>query len=309
MNDDAFQRLIQKQILECRWSDISARWLNFLPAIDPPGSAPDVSLSDFISVSTVAETLSESIEYGTIVRAEAAGLRGYVFREAVYLLHKALHVSGCAENQVKRGYKTWSLADAYQASLFGAKAILHFCGIAFAEFGSKALLIDIFPKEQDTNKRRKQKLKLPEDPKIQFTRFNMQFQHKHIWAIFQRLLNVFDMNVWQDTYIRALRKIKTGEFAKQRNDLNYKNDLWIFDDLHQLVIDSSFGEHSDDMEESLAYSLESDFSLCLSFSILKMGLLLLEDISKSTNALNSEIQIIKDKLILERHPLYVACYP
>ncbi len=306
MNDEAFQRLIKKQILECRWSDIAARWLSFLPAIDPPGSPPDVGVSDVIGFSTVAATIRE---YDQTIKEEMPGLREYVFREGVYLLHKAFHVTGCAENGVKRGYKTWAINDAYQASLFGAKAILCFCGIALAELNSKAVLVDIWPKEHDTNKRRRQKLRLPADPAIQFTRLNMKFEHRHVWAIFQRLLNVFDMGVWQDTYVRALSRVEVRDFAKQRNDLHYKNYWWLFDDLHEFVIDPSFGVHATNMEESLVYSSESDFSLCLSLAILRMAVLLFEDICGSTNALNSEIRIIKDKLVIEQHPLYLTAYP
>jgi hypothetical protein len=307
MNDDAFQRLIDKQILECRWTDISARWLNFLPAIEPSGSAPDVGLSEFIGFTDVAATIAE---YGVSIRTEAPGVREYVFREAVYLLHKAFHVTGCAENQAKKGYKTWSLADAYQASLFGAKAILYFCGIALAEFDNKAVLIDVFPKVEDRQKRQKLKLKLLDDPAIQFIKLNMKFEHRHVWAIFQRLLNVFDMSVWEDSYIRALKKLGGKDFAKQRNELNYKNEVWIFDDLHDLVVDPSFGSHpTTEIEKSLAYELESDFSINLSLAILRMGVLLLESVTALSNALKPELQMIKDRVTVARHPLYSVTYP
>lgn len=306
MDDAAFQRLIKKQILECRWSDISERWLNFIPVIDPPGSPPDVGLSEVVDFNTLAATIKD---YDSPIKAEIAGLREYVFREAVYLLHKAFHVTGCAENQARRGYKTWSLAEAYQGSLFGAKAILYFCGIALAEYNNKAVLIDIWPKEEDINKRRKQKLKLPDDSAIQFTKLNMKFEHRHVWTIFQRLLSVFDINVWQDSHVQAIRKLEVKEFAKQRNDLHYKNDLWIFDDLHDFVVDDSFGHHPNDIEKSLIYASESAFSLSLSLAILRMGVLLFESIGGLTNTLKAESQIVRDKLTVVRHPLYSVAYP
>lgn len=306
MEDGKFNKLIDKQILECRWSDVSTRWLRFLPTIDPPGSAPDVSLSEVVGFTTAVSTIKE---YEKPIRTEAVGVREYVFREGVYLLHKGFHVAGYAETQVKQGYKTWSLADAYQASLFGAKAILYFCGVALAEFNNKAVLIDVFPKWADIHRRRKEKLRLPDDPAIQFIKLDMKFQHRHIWVIFQRLLSVFEMNVWQDSYIQALKRLGSKDFAKQRNDLNYKNEVWIFDDLHDFIIDPSFGEHPSDIEKSLVYDLESDFSLCLSLAILRMGVLLLENICTATNILNNEIQIIRDRLTPARHPLYSVAYP
>ncbi|HKR02421.1 MAG TPA: hypothetical protein VJT09_17220 [Pyrinomonadaceae bacterium] len=306
MNDAAFQRLIDRHILECRWSDISARWLNYLPSITPPGSAPNEGISEYIGFTTVASAISD---YDKPVRKEVPRLREYVFREAVYLLHKAFHVTGCAENQAAQGYITWSLADAYQASLFGAKAILYFCGIALAEYNNKAVLIDVFPKEEDINKRRKQKLKLPEDPTIQLIKLNMKFEHRHVWAIFQRLLAVFDMSVWDNKYIRALKKLGHKDFAKQRNELNYKNEIWIHNDLHNLTIEPTFGVLLTDIEDALVYELESDFSLHLSLAILRMGILLLESIGEPTNILNDELQIIRDRITIDRHPMYALTYP
>ena len=306
MDDATFQRLIKRQIYECRWSDIAVRWLNFIPSIDPPGSPPDASLSDVIGLTTLAASISD---FAVPVKAEVPGLREYVLREAIYLLHKASHVAGCAEIQARQGYKTWSLANAYQSSFFGAKAILFFCGIALTDYENRAILIDIFPKEEDRQKRQKRKLKLLDDPAIQLTRLNMKFEHRHVWFIFQKLLDLFQMNVWQDTYIQALRKLEVKEFAKQRNELQYKNCAWIFDDLHECVVDLSFGSHPKDMEQSLAYALESDFSLSLSIAILRMGILLLESISESTNTLKTEIQIVKNVLTAERHPLYLEAYP
>ena len=305
MNDGAFQRLIDKQILECRWTDISVRWLDYLPIINPPGSAPDISVSDYIEFATIAAGISD---YDKPIRTEVPRLREYAFREAVYLLHKAFHVTGCAENQATQGYITWSLADAYQAALFGAKSILYFCGIVLADYGNKGFLLDVFPKETDTHKRRKQKLSLPDDTTIQFIKLDMKFEHRHIWAIFQRLLKVFDMSIWEDSYIRALKKLGNKDFAKQRNELNYKNEVWIFGDLHDLVFDPTFGLRLTDVEDALAYELGSDFSINLSLAILRMGILLLESIGEPTNILNDEIQIIRDGINFKRHPMYSVTY-
>lgn len=302
MDDEAFRKLVQKRIIECKWSDISAHWLNFLPSIDPPGSRPDASLSEHSGFMGIASSITNFAEP---IKADVPGLREYVLREAIYLLHKSSHVTGCAENQAKQGYKTWSLADAYQASFFGAKAILFFCGIALADFNNKAILIDIFPKEQDIQKRQKQKLRVLDDTAIEFTRLNMKFEHRHVWTMFKRLLDVFQMEVWPKAYIQTLRKLDVKEFAKQRNELHYSNEVWIFDDLHDPIIDEFFGCHPEGMQEALNYNLNSDFSLSLSMAILRMGVLLFESIGESAKVLNAEIQIMRSALTIERHPLYI----
>ncbi len=307
MSDVSFGRILDRKVLECRWPDIADRWLDFIPEIDPPGSEPSEGLSQFLGFVNVATRMGKS--YDASVKEEVDGLREYVFREGVFLLHKAIHVSGYAELQVKNGYLTWSLADAYQSALFGAKSILSFCGLALAELENKAVLVDIFPKEEDTHKRRQTlKLRLLDDPAIQFTKFNMSFQHRHVWKLFQRILNVFQMDVWSAGYKQALTRLGAQEFAKQRNDLNYKNDFWLFDDLHELVIDPAFGTYPDSVDKSLVYESKSSFSIALSLSILNMALSLFNDISSKTHTLDDELRIITDKLTPVRHPLYTAAF-
>lgn len=309
MSDASFARIVRRQIIECRWPDLSERWLQYLPTIDPPGSAPSEGLSQFIGFTDIADEIGK--DFDVSVKREVDGVREYVFREGVFLLHKALHVSGCAENQVKSGYKTWSLPEAYQASLFAVKAILHFCGIALAEHNSKGVLIDIFPKEEDVHKRRRKlKLRLLDDPAIQFTKFNMRFQHGNVWTVFLRLLMVFQMDdVWPTEYTSALAKLDTSEFAKQRNHLNYKNELWIFDDLHELVVDKTFGVYPSDIEKALVYGLKTDFSIGLAVVIIRMAYLLFIDISSNTKLLDKEISLVQTGLTSQLHPLYKVAFP
>lgn len=308
MSDASFSKVIKQQIIECRWPDVAERWLQYLPKIDPPGSAPTEGLSEFIGFTQVAADIDN---YEIPHKQQVDGLREYLFREGVFLLHKAMHVSGCAENQAKVGYKTWSLPEAYQSALFAAKAILGFAGIGLAEYNSKAVLVDIFPKEEDTQKRRsKLKLQLLDDPAIQFTKLNMRFEHRHVWSILKRMLAVYQMSrVWPEEYISALRNVDANEFAKQRNELNYKNQCWIFEDIHNPVIDESFGIYNGKIEESVNYSLESSFSVTIAILLMRLAILQFTSISANTSLMNEEIKVVTANLSVERHPLFLDAFP
>jgi hypothetical protein len=307
MNDDAFRKLIDKRIIECRWEDICERWLEYVSEIDPPGSAPPEGVSDFLPFRKVAADLSA--ESGTPRREQVNGLREYAFREAVYLLHKAIHVSGVAETSVQRGYKTWPLADAYQAALFGAKSILGFCGIVLAEYEKKGVLIDLFPKEQDTQKRRqKLKLKLLSDPEVELTKLSIRFEHRHVWMIFSRMIRVFRLTVWPDEYVTAFARIQASDYAKQRNDLNYKNEYWTFDDLFSFDFDAAFGKYTNGLDNRLQYDPVSDFSVTLCLSVIRLCRLMLDDICSVTNLLDPELELIA-KNMTSRNPLFALAFP
>ena len=303
--DASFLKLIEKQVLECKWTNISERWLNFIPSIDPPGSAPDASLSDVIDATGIASQMIDDHP----LRIEIEGLREYVFREGVYLLHKASHVIGCAEVQARKGHKTWSLVEAYQGALFGAKAILCLCGLAFAEVDSKGIMIDVFPKEEDNQKRRKRKLILLDTKDVKLIKLRLKIEHRHVWMIFKRVLRVYAIAIWPEEYLRALLKLDIREFAKQRNEVNYRNEVWLFDDLHHLVVDQGFGFNPTSIEDSLSYERQSAFSLSLSLAMLRLGMMLFQSINELTNVLNHETQVIRESLTsAERHPLYIDAF-
>src|SRR2546421_4690584 len=134
-----------KRLLTARSSEtLATNWVGHFPSIDPAGEKPSTSVEDVNGFEAIAIQLREqATEHAEEHAKEQArkpkkeryipppitelvvveGIRSIVFWEGVFLLHKASHVVGCAEIGVKRGVKTWSLCDAYQGALFGAKAI------------------------------------------------------------------------------------------------------------------------------------------------------------------------------------------
>jgi hypothetical protein len=235
------------------------------------------------------------------------GLRETIFREAIFLLHKASHAIGCAEVAARAGAQTWSLCGAYQGSLFGAKAIAYLLGVGLPEYRSKLVMTDAWPRRQNERTSQNRRRYVPDDSgPLQFTMAAVQMGHKHFWLLFQRLLNVSKVDIWQPQYLAALRKLQVREFASQRNIVHNRDWRWILGDLHEFVIDERFGVHEVDLHKALIYVERSDFSIALALAILRMGFSLIESLTHATNKLNAEVDLMKNRLTAQYHPLYVA---
>lgn len=169
-------------------------------------------------------------------------------------------------------------------------------------------MLDVWPEDPDNSKKGKAPIRIGELP-VQFTRWPFQFTHQHIWRVFQRLMRVSKILVWPNQYIRALANLDHGEFADQRNKIQYTNREWIFNDLHVPDVDATFGEHPVDLSSALEYQMESDFSIALSLAILRLGYLLVEEVTRNTNLLNDEKDLIRSQFTPDKHPLYLSAHP
>ena len=157
------------------------------------------------------------------LRHEVPGIWAIMFPEALRLLHKSLHVLGCAEIDADIGMRSWSLCSGYQAALFAGKALLALCGVGITEIGGKTLVIDAFPGP----------VKQPEDYiDCRITFVPSQLTHLDNWNLVQRVLGVSVCTLWPKQAVNKLKIVDAKYFAKQRNDIHYNNLFWPLDDLY-----------------------------------------------------------------------------
>jgi hypothetical protein len=319
-----------KRLLTGRSSEtLATSWTRHFPSISPTGEKPNMKVEAVAGFDAIAIQLREkATEHAKEFYKEQSekpnkrekyvpppiteltvvkGIRSIVFWEGVFLLHKALHVVSCAELGAKRGIKTWSLCEAYQGALFGAKAICHLLGVAFPEHDGKTIMLDVWP--DDPTKKSKTSISIEEELPVQFTRWPFQFQHQHIWRVFQRLMRVSRILTWPNEYTRSLANLEHSQFAYQRNQIQYTNKEWIFNDLHAPDGDTTFGDHPTGLSEALEYQMESDFSVALSLAVIRLGYLLVEEITQNTKVLDDEKDLIRGQFTPEKHPLYLSAHP
>lgn len=224
-----------------------------------------------------------------------------IFPEAVRLLHKALHVLGCAEIDADLGMRSWSLCSGYQAALFAGRALLAFCGIGLTEVGSKTLIVDAFPGP----------VQRPEEYiDVRISYVSAQLNHMQVWNLIQRILGVTVCALWPKDAINKLKSVDVRSFAKQRNEIHYDNLFWPLDDLYEFRTGGSFGtiEFWNVSSGDIDFERE-DVSMVIGYYVLRLVLILLSDLATYSNKLAPEIDRIRSCLVEPRHPFYYANLP
>ena len=174
------------------------------------------------------------------VAEEISGLRNGILAVALFVLHKAANVMGCAQVHVARGLCSWSLSSAYQAAFFGMKAILQLLGVVVIETGDQSYLVDVWA---EPDKKKKKNFLGPKYPvliqKVQ------RVEHRHLWGCFQRMLRVCTApaDIWPVGCVQSLKDLDINGFARQRNKLHYTTLFWPFEDLHACNVIADFGRH------------------------------------------------------------------
>ena len=235
------------------------------------------------------------------LQSEIPGVWAAVFPETLRLLHKSLHVLGCAEVDADLGMRSWSLSSGYQAALFAGKALLAFCGIAIAEIGGKTLIIDTFPGP----------VKTAEDyVTCNISYVSSQLNHHDIWNIFQRMLGVMVCDLWPKDAVNKLKIVDARYFAKQRNDIHYDNLFWPLDDLYDFRTDGPFATTAywNISNADIDFDRE-DISIVIGYYILRLAFALLTDVARYSNKLSPEIERFRSCIVQPRHPFYHTTLP
>lgn len=270
------------------WNDIKEKWLSYLPIIEPPGKAPEIQISELTDLYFIIKELKTTGEY----RTEFTPLREAVFREAIFLFYKSISVSSCSELNISNGFITWSVSNSYHSSFFCIKSILGLLGITLPRISELDILIDIYPEPEQLSKNKLKKGIKPE-PTMKYLKFG-SLNHYHIWQIFQRTINVLNIEIWDKKLVGFLTSTKSLSFAKQRNSIHYNNNFWIYNDLLDPLSNQDVFSYShifNDIEKE-SFSARKDFSIFISFILIGFAYALLKDLAQDTPIIKDEIELI-----------------
>ncbi|HEX5172283.1 MAG TPA: hypothetical protein VFW11_24070 [Cyclobacteriaceae bacterium] len=281
-----------KRIDKKNWNQIRSHWLRHLPIIDPIGTPPVESLSGHPLLASAVLGLTKDGEK----KEDLKNLRSILFHEAIFLLHKSINVLEASGSNFSEGFSTWSLSGGYQSAYFAAKSVLSFMGVTFPRVNGTDIILDGWPYPEELKSKQK---KLGVEPEILVKLIREHpIQHFHIWGTLKRIINTCDISttLWPEAYTEFVSKI--DDFASQRNALHYSNYEWILNDIHDRLIIPYFGTRPD-FKSDLARVNEStdDFSVLLSYVLISLSYVLLEDIAKVAPAIKDEYELVKRKLL------------
>lgn len=275
---------------------LSDFWLSSIPRIDPDLNLKFESLDEFDPLHELLESATEDM-----LRVEIPLLRQTVFREAIFLLHKAVNVLSLAEISASNGSPTWSLSTAYHSAFFGIRSLTRFLGVAHVTTGKNTWVIDIFPQWVKQSKRKNKDINSQSDMLI-FK--GPRIEQRHHWRLFQRLVCVTKFG---DPVLKNLAsdfwKSNVSDFTVQRHTLLYDDNSWYFDDLYKNDVRSGFGIRASNLTIKDDSGTE-DFTLVLAYSIVEFGIRLLRSLRENANILAESLDVIENSLTNIRHPMY-----
>ncbi len=198
-----------------RWPSIRTSWPQFVGgAMQPSGRAPDVTLSGLLEEGGVLMSVPEKGAL-TSTRHPRGEIPELVFREAVFWLHKALHVLGASEVHVEMGLPTWSLSAAYQSAYFAARSMLGFLGVSVAELKHVSVAADLCRDMQGVRPLKMARIGAF-DENVEFRSLGVLFDHRQIWLLFRRILRTTSCTIWPEEWATFFSNVEHQRHHKAK---------------------------------------------------------------------------------------------
>lgn len=286
------------------WEYQRDNWLSIPLRISPPGSRPRRTVAELSGFPEVAADARGLPQNEVAVKAVVDGIHSAVLHEAVFLLHKAWHVVGCAELHANAGYPTWSLSSGYHAAFFAAKSLIALAGFPLVPYQSGVVLLKMFPP-----RRGRMQPPIQEDLTIQVVALP-HFQHRQVWHFYQRVLTQLRVGEqdWPSDTADYLRRVDVTTFTEERSAIHYRNSHWTYEDLHRTQIIADFGS----ADRVLRYAWEfpaGGRSLRIGALAFELAYCLLRSLCERSGNLRSELELFHSTCTAQRHPLFHSDLP
>jgi hypothetical protein len=287
------------------WSVHRETWLNYLPNDYTFGNPPSISVANWEPFQRAADESKGMPISAPVYRVNLKGLHELVLRESIFMLHKAWHVLGAAEQHAANGQPTWAQSSGYHAAFFAAKATFGLLGHALIEHANRMCLVRLFPFES-RSKTQGGPIHAPDSAEVIY--LDKSFTHREIWELYKRVLNTTGVaeEIWPSDTTTFLKLLPTEEFAAERNSLHYQSDAWIFNDLFADQTIDGLGI-ADTAEQRWTFP-SGGFSMCIGERCFYLGRSLLVDMSELAPSLNGETGLFSSTSTQNRHPYYFAGY-
>ena len=290
--DQSVKLLSQKD-----WGVLRTFWYRHIPEISRVGQEPQDTIERNIDFQKEAVVAPRGGDHRFHVSVNPAPT---VFREAVFVLCKAVRVSCESASQAADGLPTWAISTAHHSSIFALRAFLAFCGITYVVSERGTFLVDVIPHHQRGN--RKKKIRdVGSNREIQLIRTS-QMGHKEWWMLYQRMLRISKGFPWSLPVSRTLSLCDPRVFSMHRNQIHYRL-RWFYDDLLDGCQVNSFGNYERYEPETLVDALStrngSDGTLFLNQVLIGNTISLLSDLGRVSNRVANILSDI-DSVICRR---------
>ena len=267
-------------------------WYRHIPEIEQVGKEPQDTLDRNIDLQDEARVAPSKGEHRFHVSVNPAPT---LFREAVFVLCKAVRVSCESASQAIDGLPTWAISTAHHSSLFALRAFLALCGVSYVFLDPGPFLVDVIPHHQRGN-RKKRIRNVADNREIQLVRMP-QLGHREWWMLYQRVVRISKGFPWPLQIDRSIGFCDPSVFSIHRNRIHYQL-RWFYDDLLDRCKVNSFGNFGGYAPEALIDTLNSpngsDGTLLLNQVLLGNTISMLADLGRASNRVSKILDQINE---------------
>ena len=285
--DQSVKLLSQKD-----WNVLRTFWYRHIPEIGHMGQEPQDTIERNIDILREAPVAPRGEDHRFHVSVNPAPT---VFREAVFVLCKAVRVSCESASQAVDGLPTWAISTAHHSSLFALRAYLALCGITYVVTERGTFLVDVIPHHPKGN-RKKRIRDVGSNREIQLVRTS-QMGHREWWMLYQRVLRISKGFPQSLPISRTIGLCDPSVFSMHRNQIHYRL-RWFYDDLLDRCQVNSFGDCERYDPETLVDTLStrsgSDGALILNQVLIGNTISMSSDLGRVSNRVARILDEIDD---------------
>lgn len=283
----SIQKFLSGFVRTNSWENISRKWqLGFIedqPYI--PGQQPSDSMQNILE--TNATHISILDKKNTSTQITVSNSLDIMIKESIYLLHKAGSILRSYNGDIERHDQTYAEISAYTASFFLARGInlLLGCFLSTTNISRKYIISNIRG-TQDISELALSLL--PNKP-----------GHYHVWFLFKELIvNTTDLPFDREIF-SFIHQIDAKEFPEIRNQIQYNNCEWIYDDLH--LTDHASKEWIIPFDKKIYLYCNSQdpschFSTIVSLILFRAMYLLIKDLCEKIPCLEDEKKLVESNM-------------
>lgn len=289
-------KAIKKKLDTRDWRDLQQHWIAKAVIDEGIGDKPDSSICEAVELMSLRYSAPIPIGMDDLIDVE--GVHTLFLRESIFLAHKSCAIARSISRDLNARHGTYADVSGYNASFFIARALLLILGFhpLSTRICKSTVLTDIFHNGVDGK-----------NTKLFFIPNANSFGHADIWELLKIAFNITHNLPIDPEFMSFLADLNPTDFASSRNQVQYHNCAWTYDDLHNdetIELDWIQPFQKNIYYRYSAASQEEHFPIILYFIMMRKYIFLLRDIARGTQILQSETSKIITNLSIN-NPLDV----
>tara|TARA_Y100001001_G_scaffold112023_2_gene109636 strand:- start:5104 stop:5991 length:888 start_codon:yes stop_codon:yes gene_type:complete len=279
-------KYVKNSIMARDWGLLRHEWRAAFTDYSDIGYPPNSSLKEIVAANS--SILLPTKNKKNTITLTSGHLRTTALREAIFLTHKSGALLRSFNRDLERSDTTYPEITAYTASYFLAKSLSMLLGlwVTSTKTNGSNWLLDMSGNGNST---------------ATVYQCSCPIGHLHVWDLLKKGLHETSSSPLDGEFLSFCGGLAAEEFAQNRNNLQYNNCEWTYDDLHAhdesdtswiMTFDRSIYSNADPDDTSY------HFGVRLFLMLYRANYQLITDISEGIDTLEKELEKIENNVKL-----------